>query len=153
LTVRGTGEDVDYTIETTEGIVAGGDDNTASDPAKHVSGTAPGDGEDWYWWDGEIVSVTLSGDAEFFINLEQVDPDTVGYPHTIVVDGNNAESQYDFAVTGDVVKSSVLGSIESEDTAGDGTVSGTVADDKDGYHFSGELTSLKIRGDAMVNFD
>lgn len=152
LTVRGTGQDVEYTIETTDGIVAGGDDNTVTDPAKKVSGTAAGDGEDWFWWDSDIVSVSLSGDAEFYINGEQVDPDSVGLPHAIVVDGNHAESSYEFSVSGDVQKSSALGELEEDDTISEGTVSGTVADDVDGYRFSGHLTELNIRGDASVTF-
>jgi hypothetical protein len=153
LTVRGSGTDVEYTIETTDGIVAGGSDNTVSDPALKVSDTVAGDGEDWYWWDGEIVNVSLSGDAELYINGEAVDPDAYTFPHAIVVEGRNAESAYEFDVTGSVTKSHLLGSVEEGDVVDDGSVSGSVEDDLDGYRFSGDLTRLKVNGDASVSFE
>ena len=153
LTVRGTGTDVDYTIETTDGIVAGGGDNSVSDPNLKVSGTVAGDGEHWFWWDGEIVNVSLSDDAELYTNGEAVDPDAYAFPHTIVVEGRNAESAYKFDVTGAVTKSHLLGSVEEGDVVDDGMVTGSVDSDLDGYRFSGELTSLKIKGDASVTFE
>jgi hypothetical protein len=153
VTVQGTGTDVDYTIETTDGIVAGGGDNTVSDPKLKASGTVAGDGEHWYWWDGEIVNVSLSADATLYINGEAVDSDTYSFPHSIVVEGRNAESAYEFDVTGSVTKSHLLGSVEDGDVVTSGSVSGSVDQDLDGYRFSGDLTRLKIKGDASVSFE
>ena len=153
LTVRGTGEAVDYTVETTEGIVYGPDGSTVTDPDTVVSDTVAADGEDWYWWDGEIVSVSLSGPAEFYVNGEKVDPDSLGLPNSIVLQGRNGESDYEFTVSGDLQKSELVAPTEKGDIVDGSTADGAVGDDADGYRFSGNLTELTINGDANVRFE
>lgn len=74
LTVRSTGSEVDYAVETTEGIVAGSTGKEATDPDTTATGTVAADDEEWYWWDGDVTDVSLSTDAEFYVNGEQVDP-------------------------------------------------------------------------------
>ena len=153
LTVRGTGTEVEYTIETTDGIVPGENGNTVTNPPTTVTETVAANGENWYWWDGEIVDLTLSGDAEVYVNGEQVDSESVRLPHAIVVDGRNGESDYEFTVSGDLQKSQLLASVEEADVVDGKKASGLVGSDSDGYRFSGNLTQLSIDGNATVRFE
>jgi len=56
-------------------------------------------------------------------------------------------------VTGDVVADDSVGSLESDDTVSDGSVSGVTDDTADAYRFSGDIASLNISGSAVVSMD
>ncbi len=84
--------------------------------------------------------------------------------NTIMVDGSKQEdgiSRYTFSVTGEVQQSDNLTSLADDrhpwDTlqsvVSNGEVTGIIGNGKDGYQYSGEVTTLKINGNADVSID
>lgn len=86
--------------------------------------------------------------------------DSTSLPNTIVIDGTRTKnvSEYTFSVSGEVERDESLSMVEDgglpwdtmKDRTGDSTVVGIVGDAKDAYRFSGEITSIDIRGSAKV---
>jgi len=81
--------------------------------------------------------------------------DDTDLSHVILIDGEPSETtRYEFAVSGDVEKSTYNGaSIDDEDVIEDDRVYGVVADWKDAFRFSGELESLTVDGPGTVFVD
>ena len=82
--------------------------------------------------------------------------DVVELPNTIIIDGNetpDTASRYTFAVSDEVQKSSELGSLNPYDTIEGGEVSGRIIGGKDGYRFSGDITSFTLDGPADVQVE
>jgi len=116
-----------------------------------ASGSVAG-GTDSYRFGGVVTELNVDGAATVYLNGEQVSPGDVGLPNTIVVDGSNDDdaSTYAFDVSGDVVKSDDLGSVNAFDTVEGKRVTGRVIDGRDGYRFSGHLTRIAVDGDATL---
>lgn len=171
LTIESDGGGVaDYTFTVDGELTKGPDaDNSDTVDGSTASGwVGPEGGVDDYQFTGAFTSFTLDGPATVLVDGQEVDPGTLGgstsdgstadeieLPNSVVLDGmgHSGETQYAFAVTGDVEKSASLGSIESDDTVSDGTVSGVVVGDKDGFRFSGDVQDFTIDGSALVRFE
>ncbi len=132
------------------------DDTVASGMADGVVG----DDTDVYTYSGEVTDLTLDGPAAVFINGDQVDPALVGtsedpvLPNRVVVSAQDgSSSEYTFEVTGSIEKSPDLGSMEATDDLGDGSVTGVVTGDTDGYRFSGDLTISEVDGAMSIDLD
>jgi hypothetical protein len=69
-------------------------------------------------------------------------PDGTGYPHELIVDGslNDTDASYDFSVTGSVT---TMDDPQGDDASGS-TASGRVSSYKDGYEFSGDVSTLNV---------
>lgn len=168
LTIDGTGEKSDYAfavdgdVEQTTALEHANGEATVNPEDAARDGNAWGyvrGGADSYEIHGELTAFELAGDADVYLNGELVDPESLSgesdLPHVIMVDGSDADgdSQYEFAVDGDVAKTAAFGSIDkNDDVSGDGTVSGTVGEGVDAYRFSGMVTSLSLDGNAAVSF-
>jgi hypothetical protein len=170
VTIESDGGGVaDYTF-TVDGDLTKGPEADGADTVDGSTATGwvgPDTGVDDYEFTGDFTSFSLDGPATVYVDGQEVDPGTLGgssdssdgsgteLPNTIVLDGmgQTGETAYAFAVTGDVAKSETLGSIEADDTVSNGTVSGSVAGDADGYRFSGDLQDFTIDGSAVVRFE
>jgi hypothetical protein len=76
-----------------------------------------------------------------------------GFPNVLSISSSDAstESTYEFAVSGEVEKSTDRGaSKDDEDSVEDSTVTGAVAGGTDSYRFSGTLTKFGLDGKATV---
>jgi len=171
LTVIADAETVtDYTFSVdgdvepvTDGDMPAGDfDNvTADGDLMVVDGVTSDAGGDRWKFSGEVVDLTLEAEGAAYIDGTQVDPAKVGtdeteaFPHHILFDGAASTDvcEYEFAVSGAVAKSPDLGSMEAAEELTDGVVTGSVAEDTDGFRFSGSLTSLELDGTADVTFE
>lgn len=111
-------------------------------------------GTDGYQFDGDLIGFDVDGDVTVRLNGSVVDPASLGLSNHIVLDGRDAEGEtsYEIGVSGELVNDPLLGA--NEDATVDGsTATGTVADDRDGYRFTGDLTSLSLDGDADISFE
>ena len=125
------------------------DDELDGDSA---SGAVAG-GTDSYRFSGPVTQLDVDGAATVYLNGKQVSAGDVGLPNTLVVDGSsNADSTstYAFDVSGDVVKSDDLGSVNAFDTVDGKRVKGRVIGGRDGYRFSGYLTRIEVDGSATL---
>jgi hypothetical protein len=122
--------------------------------AASAEGTVDGDADD-YRFSGSIVGFDLEGDATVSVNGSEVDPATVGFPNLVAFDGSatSGESTYEFAVTGDLVPDPLLGAVEDADTVDASSATGTVTDGADGFRFAGDLSHLRVDGNANVRFE
>ncbi len=160
LTVDGTGTgwtDYEFTVsgEVAEnpdvGSLGTGDSIDGSTASGFVNG-----GVDGYVFSGDIVDISVDGDADVLVDGEILEVDSAVLPNTLVFDGLGADAQtaYTFEVSGELVNDTTLGSMEDNDVLSGSTVSGTVSgDDNDGYRFSGDLVSLELDGEASVIFE
>jgi len=156
-TTEGT---ANYSVTVSEDIEGDGTLNDEDSVSGTTAEGAVANGADGYNYAGEITEFTYDGQLTVYRNGEQVDPDALGMdnraalPNWVVFDGTDADgSDYEFAVTGNIEKSPDLGSVEADDEVSGGEVSGTVDGDKDGYRFSGDISSLQIDGGASVRFE
>ena len=120
-----------------------------------VSGSAMGGFGDSFRVDGEFVSFDLD-ERKWTLRYDgsEVAVSDLVLPNLLVVDGSEtpgAASDYEFSVSGDVRKSPAHGSINSYDTASDGTIAGRVIGGTDAFRFSGELTGFRLDGPANVS--
>ncbi|WP_246999270.1 hypothetical protein [Halosolutus gelatinilyticus] len=118
---------------------------------------AVGGWRDAFQFSGDLTDLTVEGDAQIYVNDEPVDPDDVGeepaLDNLLLVDGGGTSSvtNYEFAVSGAVEKSSAKdATIDDEDTIDGGSVTGAVGGWRDAFQFSGDLTDLTVDGDAKV---
>jgi hypothetical protein len=107
-------------------------------------------------YDGEVV------DRDYFSTSDEdsetsTDPEL---PNVLLVDGTITDqvSTYSFSVTGEVQQSDELSEgqdrsviDEIPDLVSEGTVEGIVKEGIDGYRFSGDVTSMQISGNAVIN--
>lgn len=146
-----------------------------------VSGAVAG-GTDSYEFAGKVSSFTIDGKATIYLDGSTVAADEVAQPTDgtddeptdgtdggsdggtdggetyagkLIIDGSetpNQASRYRFAVSGDVKKDGLLGSLNPFDTISDGEVAGRVVGGKDAYRIDGEVTGFQIDGRATIQY-
>jgi hypothetical protein len=143
-----------------EFTVTGDLQGESTNPDDDISGsTAAGfvwASSDTYYFNGDIESFAAEDGIDVILDGEQVDPASLGQlPNTLVFENPEpTESTPDSVlVAGDVVADDSVGSLESDDTVSDGSVSGVTDDTADAYRFSGDIASLNISGSAVVSMD
>jgi hypothetical protein len=159
LEVVGTGVTTDYEISVS-GDVRGTDDSVepwdaVSESTANGYVTEPSD-RDAFVFTGDVTDVTFhEGEAEIYVDGQQVDPATFDLPHRVLFDGTGtaSESSYEFAVTGELRDDPLLGAPEGDDQLDASGVTAAVGDDVDAYRFAGDLARLRLEGDANVVFD
>ena len=116
------------------------------------------DGSHGYRYSGAITDVTVTdGDATVKIDGEMIDPadyvDDELAQHAIVIDGGASDEpgSYTFTIDGNVTPSTVAGAVLSDATIDDGRVDGSVNGGLHAYWFAGEIRSLELDGDAVVD--
>ncbi len=152
---RGTDGNTDYTIEVSGSLTQVADELEAipvSGGDQVSGGTATGSvggGADGFRVSGEVTSIELSDAAAARVLVD-------GEPHyteehTIVVDGTGQEGTtgYTIRVTGTVEKArdSLAGrsvSVEDSDEVGDGTATGSVTNDADGFRIRGGIAAIEL---------
>lgn len=110
-------------------------------------------GTDRYRFDGELVGVSVDGQATVRVNGEPVDPDSVGadLPHVVVLEGATDDpTTYRLAVSGDVEAG---GRADPDEAVEGGVATGLLEGGVDDFRFSGEVRRLRVDGDATVEFD
>ncbi|MFC6733667.1 right-handed parallel beta-helix repeat-containing protein [Haladaptatus sp. DYSN1] len=147
--VGDAGDVVNYELTASKDLVKSTANDATKDEGDDLSGnTASGavaGGTDSYKVVGELVDVTLDGDATVLLNNEEIDPDDYGYDNVISISGGSASNiaEYEFAASGGIRKSEANGAtIDSEDSISGQTATGAVAGGIDSYEFAGELTSF-----------
>lgn len=130
-------------------------------------------GVDSFAYEGEITAFSLDGDADVFVDGEQVDPASLGgstgdsstgdsstgdstddsqstEPTVLSFRGlTTARATYRVKVSGDIQKSDALGaSINDNDTVEGSTAEGQVAGGIDSFEFTGEITGFELAGDG-----
>lgn len=166
LEVVGTGSKSTYGV-TVDGELAASPDGDVSDEDVIDGATASGAvtaETDKFLFSGDVTAFEVQGDAAVYLDGQQVDPSllTAGtdpvLANVFVVQGRGKGSTSDYSVdvSGTVEKAPDLAASEADDVItanGDvKTVTGTVADDDDGYRFSGSITSMSIHGSASISF-
>jgi len=143
-----------------EFTVTGDLQGESTNPDDDISGsTAAGfvwASSDTYYFNGDIESFAAEDGIGVILDGEQVDPASLGQlPNTLVFEKPEQieSTSYSVQVTGDVVADDSVGSLESDDTVSDGSVSGVTDDTADAYRFSGDIASLNISGSAVVSMD
>ncbi len=122
--------------------------------------------KDAFTFDGELLELDVDGPATVYLNGEEIDPATFGGEeveneesmpsHALVIDGTDASglTSYSFSVSGEVVKANHRdASIDDGDVIDGQSVSGTVANWRDAYWFSGDITDFWMSGDANVDLE
>jgi hypothetical protein len=141
----------DPTAEVGDSITDNGDGTVT------VSGVAGNGYGDAFYVDGAITSMNLNESVwTLYHGGAEVTVEDLTLPNKLVIDGSNhpnAASDYDFEVSGQVRKSSALGSINARDSVSNGTISGRVIGGKDGYRFSGDVTGFSLDGPANVSVE
>ncbi|SFR49346.1 autotransporter outer membrane beta-barrel domain-containing protein [Halorubrum sodomense] len=150
-----TDDPLAYTF-TVDGSVTAGDGATDADVTDGtVTGRAEGD-TSAYAVTGAFTNFQVESDLVVRVDGEPVDPSTLNgghdLPHELVVDGDGAEASYLVETTGSVAKRDGGWGAEASDAATGGVASGTVAEDRDTFGFSGDVTRLRIDGDASLTF-
>lgn len=151
------------------------DEDTISD--KTVSGAIAG-GTDSYEFAGQISSFSIDGDATIYLNGSETTANQLAnattttddsssntgsdsgssstqYDGTLIIDGTGhprLATTYTFNVSGEVKKSSELGSINAFDTIENGVIKGRVINGKDAFKLSGEIVGFKIDGKADITY-
>jgi hypothetical protein len=139
---------------TTDGATVNGFDSIDGTSVSGITTNEP----DAYEFTGEITGFESDGDPVVEVDGSEVDESQLGaesLPNSVVIDGSvsASSSDYEFSVSGDLAALDEQGAIESADTIGDGSASGSVTEDSDAFQFSGDLTSFVIDGTASVTFD
>jgi hypothetical protein len=160
LTIDGTGAGwTDYEVAVSGEIENDPDNGSFGDGDSIEGSVATGfvnGGIDGYRFSGEIVSITVDGDAAVLVDGEEVDPNSLVLPNRVVFDANGSttETTYAVEVSGDFRNDPLLGPLEDGDSVEGGSVTGTVTgDDRDGFRFSGDLVGLTLDGNASVTFE
>ncbi|QUO46888.1 MULTISPECIES: hypothetical protein [Halorubrum] len=152
-----TSDRLAYTFGT-DGTVEPGDRANESDAidGATVTGQVEG-GIDSYEVTGEFTNFQTDGDPVVRVDGERVDPDALDadaddLPHELVVVGDGAEASYLVETTGAVAKRDGGWGAEAADAADGAVASGTVADDRDTFGFSGDVVRMRVDGDASLTF-
>lgn len=103
--------------------------------------------------DGGITSLSASSSVEVVLNGEAVDPEQFGEP-VITIAGRGSTVHYEFAVIGDVEKSTAYGgTINSYDGIDGATVAGQTTNEPDSYVFTGEITEFSTDDPVDVSLN
>lgn len=126
------------------------DDDTVdgSTATGHVWG-----GTDSYAFTGDLTDFQVDSDVTVVIDGEEHDASDLmcEYSNVLTVNGTNGKTQYEFTVSDGLEKSVDDGAtIDDHDTLDGSTASGHVWGWKDSYRFSGDVTSLTLRGPGAV---
>jgi len=130
------------------GVLSGPDSISGSS----ASGVVYSGGSDGYRFTGTMKYFEVDGPVTVYLDGEEVAPENLGLPNSIVFDGSVLDSvtDYQFSVTGEVYGSADLGTLEDGDSVTQTSVDGSVASGKDGYRFSGDLSKFDVDGSAKV---
>jgi hypothetical protein len=168
--------DVDYAvtvsgaIDTAEGGVSDAvsvDDSGATAEATCASGT-----EDAWTFSGSVESVTLSVDADVFVDGQQIDPETLQVvedsggggtdssgdsgteqKRSLEIVGTGEATSYLVAVGGTLEEDPDGGPLSEWDALGEQTADGWVTEKTDSFLFTGPLYQVEIDGSAEVYLD
>lgn len=161
LDVNGDGSRTDYTITVSGSITYVDGSQNSADQILNDGTTADGhvgSGTDSVEFTGDITAFEYSGDAEFVLDGEVVDPDTLGggsgtTTHRFDVDGDGSRTDYTITVSGSIAY--VDGSQNSADVIlNDGTTAdGHVGSGIDSMEFDGDITAFEYSGDAEFRLD
>ncbi len=152
----------DYVEETTDGNwSAGGTTGNGFGDAFRVEGpvtTIDVEQPDVMWieLDGEKMSPAEVVNATAEGSDDGQDDASDRPSHALVIDGTDSSgtTSYSFSVSGDVVKSERMdASIDEGDVIDGQSVSGTVANWRDAYWFSGDITDFWLSGDASIHLE
>ncbi|QWC20205.1 right-handed parallel beta-helix repeat-containing protein [Halorubrum sp. 2020YC2] len=150
-----TSERLAYTFGTDGTVAPAGDVTDDAIDGSTAAGSVAG-GVDAYEVTGAFTNFQVDGDLAVRVDGEPVEPEALGteheLPHELVVVGDGAEASYLVETTGSVAKRDGGWGAEESDAAADGVASGTVADDRDTFGFSGDVTRLRLDGDASLSF-
>lgn len=110
---------------------------------------AVGAGHDTYQFSGEITEFSLDGNADIYVNGNEVSVEELVADNTITIDGGKYDgtATYTVSVTGAL---KATDTISGEDEISDGTASGAVGGGHDTYQFSGEVEWLSLDGNADI---
>ncbi|ELZ88786.1 hypothetical protein C441_18777, partial [Haloferax sulfurifontis ATCC BAA-897] len=157
LRLVGTGVETQYEVAVSGTLEASGDTVEQWDDVSESSATGwvTTDGvEDTYAFTGTITSLSfLEGEAEVYVNGTRVDPAVFSLPNTLVVEGDGAETTYEFMVSGDILNDPLVGATESDDSLTNGKAKGSVTDGIDAFRFSGDIKKMNLVGDAALTFE
>ncbi|WP_265107816.1 right-handed parallel beta-helix repeat-containing protein [Halosolutus halophilus] len=165
-------EATDYRFAVEGGIEPSEHDGAAIDPelelddgANSVDHTVA-NWKDAFTFDGDLLELEVDGPAIVYLNGEEIDPSEFGGKedgseesmpsHALVIDGTDASglTSYSFSVSGEVVKANHRdASIDDGDVIDGQSVSGTVANWRDAYLFSGDITDFWLKGEADVTLE
>jgi hypothetical protein len=150
--------DAAYSVVTSDGIVKSAAMG-AADPNDDISGrTASGyvgaGGQDSYAYSGEIVGLTIDGDATAYRNGVPVVPDELDTGETLTIEGAPG-TEYELAVSDTLEKSTSLdATVDSNDELSGSSVVGQVGGGgRDSYLFTGDITRLVLRGGALLYYN
>lgn len=143
LTIRGSGEYAEYAFSVNGDLEGRGLSSEDAIDGRSATG-AVRHGQDSYSFTGEITDFTLNGSATVLVDGEPYTPATTR-ENTLTVRGTGTYSSYTLTVTSDDLAGVRL---TSEDSIDGRTATGAVRAGSDSYHFSGEVESLVIDGEA-----
>ena len=159
---------------------SGESDEWVSSDGYTAGGVEDNTGGDGFWFNGEITDLSYEGPIETYVDDQYVDPDSLvdsskpgpekpsdsteqttedttteetttesssSFPNTISFDGNSGSTSYSVTVSDSI---EAAHSVESDDSVSGSTANGTVGSGVDSFGFSGEISSLRVDGDADV---
>ena len=113
-------------------------------------------GRDSYRFSGEIVDFALDAPATVYLDGVEVDPEflTSDLSTFVTISGDQGFAEYEFAVTGDLEKSTDMdATIDDHDVLDGPTASGHVWSGRDSYRFSGAFERFELEAPATVYLD
>ena len=157
----GTSDATSYEFVVSDAVEPSTDEGATIDAAADVDGTrasgAVADHRDAWRFEGEIERLSVDGSATVRVNGIEVDPDQFDdvLGNFLLVDGSAADvTRYEFTVDGEVERSNYRGaSIDDDDSVEDGRVHGVVANWRDAFRFSGDVTELTVDGPGSVSIN
>lgn len=110
--------------------------------------------KDKFKFTGSITSFSVDEGTTVRVDGKKVDPKTLGTKnetHTIVIDGSasKAPATYSLSVDGTLEEGKHT---DRGDRVSRSTASGSVADGRDSYRFSGQITEFDADGDVTITF-
>jgi hypothetical protein len=154
LRVQGTGPQSTYEFDVSGALQAAPDfDNDGTDAidGSTGSGRVNNTGSDDFYFEGTLDRFVHDGDLELYVNDEQVNPEMVGLEHVLSIDGDGSRAEYEFTVSGNLIKSKARGaSINSSDEVSGQSASGSVIGGADSYAFNGQVTDFSIDNDGAT---
>ena len=109
--------------------------------------------KDAYGFNGVIDSLEVDGNANVYVNGEQVDPATE-QDNTITIVGTGDTAEYEFTVESSLAPSNAnYANTNSDDVINGDTKTGTVSISADSNDYSGDITSFSADGNVQVYVD
>ena len=148
LEIRGTGSRADYRFSVSgslEPVEVNDHETVRADSAEGLVG---GSGTDRYAFSGELLSLTLDGDAAVYIDGREIDPSYYS-KKSLIIAGSETRTDYRFSVSGSIDPVEV----NDHDTIQQSSAEGLVGGGTDQYEFSGELNELVLEGSAHATIN